>query len=352
MGAARAAPGAGGRTGGGALRRLAPLAVLGGLALAGCGSSGAPLHAGWQKGFNVTAYTPDGLGVPAADEVLRRLRADGTTSVALVVTWYEDHANSATPAPDPARTPSDDSVLHAMATARGLGMDVVLKPHVDLRDRGFRGRIAPPAPAAWFAAYQSMVDHYAELAARGAARGLVVGTELTSLSGEAARFRGLIASVRARFAGRLTYAANLVAEAQQVRFWDALDEIGIDAYMPLAGARQPDPPVAALVRAWAPYRRAIERLHRRWRRPVVFTELGYQAVRGAAVTPASTAGPPDGAAQARAYEAAFRAWGHLPWFAGIYWWDARTDGTGDDGFGALGRPAEAVVRRFNGVRRG
>ncbi|MDX6642394.1 MAG: hypothetical protein QOD76_356, partial [Solirubrobacteraceae bacterium] len=71
--------------------------------------------------MNVTAYQANAFALPIADKALSDLRDTGTTSVALVTQWYMDHAASDVVAPDPAKTPSDQSLLHAMATARMLG---------------------------------------------------------------------------------------------------------------------------------------------------------------------------------------------------------------------------------------
>lgn len=110
----------------------------------------------------------------------------------------------------------------------------MLKPHVDVADGSFRGQLRPTDPVAWFASYHTMIDHYAALAADGGARTLVVGDELASQSGRTADWRALITEVRRRFAGMLTYGANWVDEAEHVGFWDALDTIGVDGYMPLS----------------------------------------------------------------------------------------------------------------------
>jgi hypothetical protein len=301
--------------------------------------------------MNVTAYQANAFALPIADKALSDLRDTGTTSVALVTQWYMDHAASDVVAPDPAKTPSDQSLLHAMATARMLGMKVVVKPHVDVRDGTFRGDIQPLSPERWFASYRTMIGHYAQIAARGGASTLVVGVELTSMARHPDLFRGVIADARARFRGRLTFAANWSTGAAQIRFWDALDEIGIDAYMPLRTSTL-DPTVAALEAAWRPYMREIGALHRRYGKPVVFTELGYQPRTGAALSPQAATGDPSARAQARAYEAAYRVWRRTPWFRGIYWWDWPADGrrAGPTEFTPAGAPAEDVVRRFDGVK--
>ena len=55
--------------------------------------------------------------------------------------------------------------------------------------------------------------------------------------------------VRARFGGRLTYAANHIDGANSLGFWDALDYIGIDAYEPLSWS-DPNPSTETLAASW------------------------------------------------------------------------------------------------------
>jgi len=165
-------------------------------------------------GMNVTAYSADAYGAPSASRSLTDLRATGTNHVALVPFWYMASITSSTVAPDRLQTPTDASLLQARSTARGLGLNVVLKPQVDVRDGAFRGDIRPASVEAWFASSAAMVDHYADLATQGGAQTLVVGDELTSMASDTTRFEALIAGVRRRFHCRLTFAANWVQGAE------------------------------------------------------------------------------------------------------------------------------------------
>jgi hypothetical protein len=304
----------------------------------------------WRRGMNATAYQPEAFGSATADEALRALRATGTTSLEIVPNWYMDAPNSSGVAPDPAKTPTDASVEHAISKARELGFDVWLKPHVDVKDGTFRGEIQPDDREAWFTSYRGMIEGYADLAARSGATGLVVGTELTTMAAETDRFRGLIAGVRDRFDGTLTYAANRIDEAEKVGFWDDLDLIGIDAYMPLDTPNPDDPSVDELVEAWQPYIDRIQALHERTGKDVLFTELGYESQVGAALE--HPTGEVSQAAQATAYEAAFEAWSNADfgWFQGIYWWDWSLEGlnaeTEDGSFRMAGKEAEQVLRHW------
>ena len=285
----------------------------------------------WQRGVSVRAWGPDEFAGAASDEALRALRATGSTTAVFIVPWYMTDATSTVLARGP-ETPTDASLRHAIATARRLGLAVVLKPHVEVLDGTFRGAIAPSSVPAWFAAYRAFVQHYADLARAVRAPVFVVGTELTSMSRHSARWRALIDGIRARFPGRLTFAANHLAGARQIDFWDALDLVGIDAYMSLA-TTDPNPTVDELVQAWTQftdergtthrYVDEVTALRRQTGKPVMFTELGYRSAEGAATRPWEWTSTQAGAQepQARAYEAAFRVWSTVPWFHGIYWWD-------------------------------
>lgn len=303
----------------------------------------------WLRGMNLTSYTLDGLSAPAADRALERLAASGTRWVAIVLPFRTAGRTASTIETD-GRTPSDAAVEHAAAKARALGLQVWLKPHVNPDDGTFRGDLAPDDRDGWWAAYTALVTRTADLAARVGADGLVVGTELTSLAQDEDRWRGLIAEVRRRLpAATLTWAANWVDGAEAVRFWDALDLVGVDAYMPLAPGGPPDPDVAALVTAWQGHVARLEALAARTGRPVVFTELGYESRSGSTRAPAQpAAGAVDEGLQARAYEAVYRVFAGRPWFRGVFWWDWSAEELGDPGsYHPHGKQAEAVLRRFN-----
>src|SRR5919197_47840 len=198
---------------------------------AGAERRGVP--ANWHRGANVTAWDSNAYGSATAAEALAALRATGANRAALVPTWYMATATSSEVRPDPGLTPRDSALRKAARTARSLGMHVVIKPHVDVRDGTFRGDVAPASRSRWWHEYSAMLLHYAELAQQEGAAMLEVGTELTSMASDERQWRTLIAEVRARFAGQLTFAANWIDGARAIPFWDALDAIGIDAYMPL-----------------------------------------------------------------------------------------------------------------------
>jgi hypothetical protein len=302
------------------------------------------------RGANVTAYAADALAQPQAAGALHAVRAIGADLAVFPVLWFQEAGDSTAFAPDAHETPSDASIVAAAATARGDGLKVAIAPHVNVRAGTFRGEIDPSSRDAWMASYRRMVEHYADLAARVDAQLFVVGSELTSMSRDEAAWRALIADVRARFDGQVTYAANWVQEAEKVPFWDALDAVGIDAYMPLTD--DDDPPVAELEAGWKPWIARMKALHDRAGTPILITELGYTSRAGTAAAPAQEGdGAVSPAAQANAYEAAFSQLGHRDWVSGIAIWDWSADArTTAGGYSPQGKPAEAVLARWFGGR--
>jgi hypothetical protein len=277
------------------------------------------------SGFNLTAYTADGYSGVDVKADLTRLKELGSNAVVLVPTWYMAGPDSIRIEPEPQKTPSDASLESAIETARQIGLEVVLKPHVDVLDNSFRGDIQPSDRAAWFSSYGEFVSHYADIAAASDVKVFSVGTELKSLSADTEPWKSVIASVRGRYDGELTYAANW-DEVFQVQFWDQLDMIGVDAYYPLS--QEGEVPTAdSLAAAWQPNVDGLEALSRQWGVPVLLTEIGYPSQRGSTAHPweVREGDPADQSIQALAYQAAYDAFEGRSWLRGMLWWSWRAD---------------------------
>ena len=178
----------------------------------------------------------------------------------------------------------------------------------------------------------------------------VIGTELTSMTSDEIAWRGLIQRARDRFDGRIVFAANWVDGAEQINFWDALDAIGIDGYMPLGDELEPS--AETLVSEWGPYISRMGSLHDRWDKRILFTELGYESRVGTAARIDQGTASLSESAQATAYEAAYRALSPQPWFRGIWWWEWSAEGlgigSGDGGFSPEGKEAADVMEEWQG----
>ena len=259
---------------------------------------------------------------------------------------------------------SDAGLMYTARLARQHGIRTLLKPHLWVRGRNaWPGDVNMTSAAdwnTWFANYSAFLLHYAELAETAHFDGLCIGTELLHATAPAHEkaWRTLIRQVRRVYHGPLTYAANWSGEYQQIRFWDALDYVGIQAYFPLSATASPA--LDTLLRGWQPHLRQLSAWQKKTKKPVVFTEVGYKTTPDAAARPwewpQRTVLPetPDEATQARCYEALFRACWGLPWLKGMFVWKWYP-GLAADGparrhadFTPQHKPAEAVMARWYG----
>jgi hypothetical protein len=260
------------------------------------------------------------------------------------------------------RSATDESVVRAIEDARGRGLKVMLKPHIDVIDNTWRGDIQPDDPDAWFSDYRTMIIVYARLAEEHDVELLCVGTELASMESSEYhdRWVDIIADVRAVYGGELTYGAS-INSYENITFWDGLDYLGLSFYYPLSDDASPSQ--EDLVDGWTQYNGfyseegsnwlgRIETWQEEWQKPVIFTEIGYRSIEYAARTPwdFDSSGLYDDAVQARAYEAVSQVMNKKPWFSGLFWWNwgVRDDtcGPGNTDYTICGKEAESVAQRM------
>jgi hypothetical protein len=257
------------------------------------------------------------------------------------------------------RSLNDSDLAAEIASAHRLGIKVTLKPHLWSNDfwsgnawHGTVNQITPERHASWWRSYRAFALHYARLAESAGADLYCIGTELVEMTTRYPdEWRALIGDIRKQYHGKLSYAAHWDRELDSIAFWDALDYVGITAYFPL---NLPDSAsVEDLVATWRPAHDRIAGIAGRSGRPVLFLEAGYRPVAGTYREPwLYEGGTPDLAAQARAYEAMFRAFSGDGWWRGVYIWKTFTDPQrahreGEDmGFAFRGLPAETVLARW------
>lgn len=314
-----------------------------------------------QKGMTFASWSASELLSADSDLALEQVRDTGANWISLIVTQYQDSIHSTKIAPSE-KTPTDEALAHAVESAHALGLKVMLKPHVDLSNdpTHWRADIGTHFTSAdwneWFESYREMILHYASFAEEHGVDQFSVGTELIHSTRYANKWRAIVAAVRERFSGMLTYSANHSGEELRINWWDALDYIGIDAYYPLS--LRNNPTLTEMEVAWQQVLIALRGLYRAWGKPILFTELGYLSQDGTTTRPYAYGykAPLDLQEQADAYQAFFNQVFWQPWFAGVYWWawepKPYTSGKCDAGFTPYEKPAENVIRKgYDGLPR-
>lgn len=305
--------------------------------------------AGGFRGMTLPSWNTDDYAGPQAATYLRQIAATGARWVTFTPTWYQDRVTDSA-IRTTKETAGDDSLRSIIRLAHDAGLKTMIKPHVDLTKGGDRAKIRPADRDAWFAAYQGFITHYAQLAADNGVEQLSVGTELAGTSQDGEHWSKVIAAVRERYRGTLTYAANY-DEYQNIPFWQDLDVIGIDAYWPLTEEATTDP--ARLRQAWQPIADELAAFAERRQRKILFTEAGYVSQRGTTTAPYSwTVSKSDGdAEQAAAYEALLASFDDKSWWAGVCWWmwddwPGSGETAKDLAYTPHGKPAEDVLRKW------
>ncbi|MFD2587012.1 hypothetical protein ACFSQJ_08720 [Croceitalea marina] len=241
------------------------------------------------------------------------------------------------------------------------GLHVQLKPHL-WTFSGWRANLSLASDAewdTWFDSYENYMLYYARFAEHTGVELFCVGTELkTSIKKQPERWKKLIRKIRGIYSGKLTYAANWHDEYEYIDFWGDLDYIGIQAYFPLTKNKSPD--LETIEKGWDRHIAKLEKLHLTYKKPILFTEVGYKSDVSATIKPwewGSNFGilynKKSDKTQQLAFEALFKKLWRKDWFAGVYiWqWDHRSTEEGaakNLDFSPRFKPAENVIAKWFG----
>ena len=253
---------------------------------------------------------------------------------------------------------TDERMAREVRAAKDLGLRVLLKPHLWVVKGQWRGRIEMESDedwSRWFDSYESWMLGYADMAQAEKVEALAIGVELKSTERRLRkRWRSLVAKIRARYDGALTYSANW-DDVASVDWWDALDYIGVQFYPPLA--REKGATEGSIRERLESALDELEALSEKEKRPVLFTEVGFRSTPGSLIRPhewpeRAREAEVDVATQATGYRLFIQAVRDRPWVRGIYWWkwftDPATAEEGPAGFSPRGKPAEAILRAAYG----
>ena len=306
----------------------------------------------YQKGISFSHEVGGdwGYGSATAARELQKIRGLGATAAALVP--YAFTAAPDRPAIRFSTDETDDRLRRSLLSAQALGLKTMLKPHL-WSGRRFHGDISFSDESqfdVWFAQYRRWLLHFARFAELHGVDLLAVGNELSGLTVHESRWRGLISDIRRIYSGPLTYAAHWNGEFERITFWDRLDYIGVNFYFPLSSPHErPTTGAAQIVEA----RSRLQAISTRFDKPILFTEVGFPALKTAASKPwEENSSGLDAALQKQCYELWFQQFSRAPNVAGMYWWKWPTHGRGgpfDTSHRPLGKPALEVLRTWFAV---
>jgi hypothetical protein len=287
--------------------------------------------------------------------LLKEIAELGASHVALVVPIYQDHAASTELRLHTRFSPTLETIADTIRQAHRDELEVTLFPIVRLAaprsPEEWRGTLQPADRDAWFASYGQMVGDLASLAGLTGATRLVIGSELSTLDNDLARWKKLIEYTRAVYSGTLVYSANW-DHYQDAHLFELVDEMGVVGYFNLRQTSEPST-VDVLAGHWRRISRELQSNLAKYDKPFVFTEIGYRSRQGATAAPwdESSGGVSDLGEQQRGFEAFREVWSkpgvdHAR-LDGIYVWNwYGYGGPGTTSYTPRGKPAVAAIRQI------
>lgn len=313
------------------------------------------------QGFGFQSDWNGQLVTDAAHTAMNRIAATNANAISVVPRIFTEHASSNVVFSHADKTESSSNLASAIAEAHALGLSVLLKPALTPLDGSGQMSLAPTDVDRFFASYKATILEFAQVARTSGVESFSIGNEMSSLSGE--QYRGywidIIDAVRGVFDGTVTYAAA-TDEANHVSFWDAVDEIGVNAYPPLTSENNPT--VDEMVAAWRSvsandywaaamdHMSPVDFFHSlalEHGKPVLFTESGYRSLDGTNIRPGGwdVSGNQDVGEQRDAFEAFFQVWSSEgSWFKGVHVWNWDPSNTySPTGYSPMDKPAEGLI---------
>ncbi|GLC89579.1 glycoside hydrolase family 113 [Lysinibacillus piscis] len=243
--------------------------------------------------------------------------------------------------------PSDEELIEWIAYAQSLGLHVIMKPTVNVKDGTWRAHInffdldvpCEPKWGDWFTSYTAYQLHYAKLAEQTGCVMHIAGCEMVQTERREQEWRRLIDEIRKVYSGAVTYNTDKYQEGN-VKWWDAVDVISSSGYYP--------------IHDWDNQLDRIETIIEPFQKPFFFAEAGCPARTGSSLVPNdwSHEGEINVDEQADFYRAMFAACEKRPWVKGFGLWDWRTilyseiDALQEDGYDVFGKPAEKVIADY------
>ena len=245
-----------------------------------------------------------------------------------------------------------EGIRSLITFSKKRNLNVMLKPHVWVRGQGWTGDYVLNSEKdwkIWEKEYTKYILNYAKIADSMNVSIFCIGTEYRVPARERPDFWiTLINQIKTVYKGKLTYAANW-DNYQNISWWKELDYIGIDAYFPLETEHTPS--IVEIKSGWDSVSVGLEKISRKWDKPILFTEYGFQNLNYAAGKHWEIKKSIDNRndqAQKNAYQATFMALWDKKWFAGGFLWKWHLTNLGIKkhvvGFTPQGKPTQEIIR--------
>jgi hypothetical protein len=276
----------------------------------------------FYKGMTVSCQTWGGeWQTPEMEKTLDELKSLGVNSIAIHP--YAQIREDGHVIGSRRSGTSTTHITTPLRWAHERGISAMLIPHIAYWGTKFswRGEINFVTPEEWdrfFAEYETWIVQMAAVAESEHAELFCVGLEFSYAQKYEERWRKIIAAVRSVYHGKVTYGANW-NEYAEVKFWDAVDYLGVLAYFPLT--KSTNPGATEISEAWEKRSAELDKFSKQQGKQFLFVEIGYNESSRAAAEPwgFKTGGEHAAEIQMRCIDTALGL-SSRPFLAGMFWW--------------------------------
>jgi hypothetical protein len=250
-----------------------------------------------------------------------------------------------------------DGITFMIEQAKREKFKIMLKPHVWVVGEGWCGQYDLKDEKEWKEwekDYARYILTYAKIAEKYKVEMLCIGTEYKIAATKRELFwRGLIKAIRKIYKGKITYAANW-DNYQNIKFWDELDFIGIDAYFPLSQTK--DGNTKELNLKWEGIITQLNKFSKENKKKIIFTEFGYKSTNYSTwnqweIENIRSDEKVNIKAQEIAYSALFSNVWNQSWFSGGFLWkwfpsDEKSGGLKNSDYTPQHKPVEEIIIKY------
>ena len=250
-----------------------------------------------------------------------------------------------------------DGMISMIKQAKKDSLKIMLKPHVWVLGEGWCGQFDLKTETEWKEwekDYARYLLTYAKIAEKYKIEMICIGTEFKVAATKREHFwRGLIKAIRKIYNGKITYAANW-DNYSNIKFWEELDYIGVDAYFPLSQTKNAE--IKELNQIWENVIVTLQNFSEKQKKKIIFTEYGYKSTHFSAwnqweIENIKRDENVNLKAQINAYSSLFKHVWEQPWFGGGFLWkwyaeDESSGGLKNSDYTPQHKPVEKLIKKY------
>ncbi len=272
----------------------------------------------FQEGVSFTRWSSYAYNKNSTLEDLQKIKLNNIDWIAVNNWWFQDYLNS-TDIHMGDWSDSHENMTEFFTYAKSLGLHIMYKPMLNL-EKVYEWRSYIEFSEEWMGNYTEWMVDCAKSAEEGGVEILSLGCEMGNMQIHTEEVREMIRQVREVYSGKLTYSANHDS-FKFIDWWDDVDMIGVSMYSMMTVDW--DPTVKEMTTVWNGKYRELEKLAMKWNKPILFTEIGIQALEGSNMIPNDNQISQEYELEEMEnyYRSLFESkiW-TASWFKGAYWW--------------------------------